>query len=209
MTASVLRDIVSYLVFPRAGKHATQKCHQPRRQLERAHASVWKCADRETGNCPMISRSTKRPRFTLGTVVEVSLEHGLAYAQYVARHKLYGPFIRVIDSVTSRPRNDLEQLVQEPTRFFTSLVWDKFVPPEFARLVGRAPVPEEFRKVPLLRGRYGMQSKPSRWYLWNEAKATEIHELTSEFLELSLNELWNVALLRERIASGWRPRDEK
>jgi hypothetical protein len=144
-----------------------------------------------------------------GDVIALRTADGLAYAQVVHKDKLYGTLVRVLEPVLPQPAEDLARLVSSPERFYTFFPVGAAVKRGLVQLVGRAQVPEGAQAFPLLRqrGQVRPDGSVADWWLWDGEKAWRIGQLTPDQQRLSIAEVVNDTLLRERIEQGWKPSD--
>jgi hypothetical protein len=142
-------------------------------------------------------------------VIALRTADGLAYAQVVHRVRLYGTLIRVLEPVLEQPAEDVASLVASRERFYTFFPVGAALKRGLVELAGSAPVPERARAFPLLRQRG--QIRPDGtvvdWWLWDGERKWQIGRLTPEQRELSIAEVVNDTLLRQRLEEGWRPSD--
>jgi hypothetical protein len=55
----------------------------------------------------------------IGDIVEIKTARGLAYAQYINKHKMYGALLRLLNGLYERRPSDLGSLASSETRFVT------------------------------------------------------------------------------------------
>ena len=150
---------------------------------------------------------TRRRRFRLGDVVEVTTAGGLAYVQYSAHHPLMGKFVRVLPgSYETRP-TDLDALVAGKERFFTFVHLGDVASQEESSFVGNLAVPEASQGTPLMKL---VEDLPgggvsSDWWLWDGEREFHVGTLTPEQELLSAREFLPYDVLVDYIASGWSP----
>lgn len=145
----------------------------------------------------------------IGDIVEIDTEVGLAYAQFTHKVAQLGSLIRV--------RPDI--YVVRPTNFdglvLKDALWVMFVPlgaivrAGIFPVVANVGVPPAAGRFPLMRAGASLPGGEVRaWWLFDGEREWRIPELTSEHAELSIVEIPNPALIRQRIAAGWHPRLE-
>jgi hypothetical protein len=158
---------------------------------------------------PLVNR--KRPQ--TGDVVEIETPEGLAYAQYTYNYKdppVWGALIRLLPGLFESRPADFSELVREKERFFVFFPLGAACNRGIVTIVAHEEIPEWARGVPLMRAA-GWRDESGRvldWWLWDGKEDRHIDKVPKKYRDLSLRELWNDALLIERIASGWRPADE-
>ena len=127
---------------------------------------------------------------------------------------MYGALLRVYNTIyqTKQSLDVIQSAVnsREPD-FFTFFPLGAAVNRNIVSVVGNAPIPEKQKPFPLFRnGNEDPKTKNvETWWLWDGEKEWPIGKLTKEQSRLSLNEVWNDALLVERIESGWTPETDQ
>lgn len=137
----------------------------------------------------------------VGEVLEVQLQRGLGYAQYLGTHELDGDAVAVV------PRVFPERPAIEPALLYDSYV--TFYPVHLAlrqklvQVVGHlpaAPIPKVFRRQGAMSGREVLT-----WLIDDGPTTTVKRELSEEELRIPIAGIWNHEYLLNRIAEGWRP----
>jgi hypothetical protein len=143
----------------------------------------------------------------VGDVVEIDTDNGLAYAQFTHRVPNRGDLIRVLPGIYKSRPEDIQALVRQKEIWVTFVALDAIVAAGIFPVVANVEVPEAAQPFPMMRAGAPLPSgRVARWRLFDGEVERPVEELTEELAELSIVEIPNPALLRERIASGWHPR---
>jgi hypothetical protein len=140
----------------------------------------------------------------VGTLVEFEFPSGRVYLQVVgARNGV--ELVRVLDEVyASRP--SLDSLAAARERCFAVFPLAMAVKAGLATIVGEAAVDAEAKSQRLrARGVISRDGKTLSWFIREGGGQRVVHALSPEERRLSIDEIWNVALLRERVEQDWRP----
>ncbi len=145
----------------------------------------------------------------IGDIIEIDTEVGFAYAQFTHMEAQLGSLVRVLPDIhVVRPTNFDELVLKDA-------LWVMFVPlgaivrAAIFPIVANGAVPPAARTFPLMRaGAHLPNGEVRAWWLFDGEREWRIPELTPEHAELSIVEIPNPALIRQRIAAGWHPRLE-
>jgi len=158
-------------------------------------------------------KQRKRPK--LGDVVEVPIPgRGNAYVQYVNHHReppKLGHLIRVLPGIfEARPDPDsLRKLVTKKERFFAFFPLGAACHQGHTTIVANEPIPLWARDWPLFKAyNENFNTGERTWWLWDGNESKEIGDLPKRYYDLPLEEVIDLKVLEDRIASGWTPRDE-
>ena len=146
-----------------------------------------------------------------GDIAELETEKGLAHVQFIKKLPGYADLIRVIDGFFESRPTDIEQLAALPTRFLLLFPFSIAIHRGLIRLVGNAAIPVAHRKLPTFRSSLGdKMHPPTFWWLWDWEAGREwrVEQLTDEERRYPTTGVWNLKLLTDRIASGWKAEDE-
>lgn len=148
----------------------------------------------------------KRPK--IGDIIEIPLDGGCGYAQFVLNHKdppVYGPLIRVFEG---KHKKRPARIVDLPEQFLAFFPLGAAVSRGIVKIIDSAPVPERLKQIPLFKLYGGINHetrKATSWFLWDGKQTWRIDTLTAEQRKLPVKEVINDTLLIERIENGWRP----
>lgn len=150
----------------------------------------------------------KRPK--IGDIVEIPTRNGFAYAQFTHKHRMFGALLRVYNAVyqIKQPLGVVQSVVdmQKPD-FSCFYPLGAALNRGIVSIIGNIPVPEKQKAFPLFRdGEINPKTKKVEiWWLWDGENEWPVGELTDEQKRLPFREVWNDALLVERIETGWTP----
>jgi len=140
-----------------------------------------------------------------GDLIEIPTPKGLAYAQYINRHRKYGALLRVFSNVLDRRPDDVKNTIGE-VQFICFFPLKAAVNQEIVTVVGYAPVPKEVSAFPTFRA--GVMDpatgKVAVWWFWDGEKEWRVGTLTPEQRSMPIRGVCNDTMLVERIVSGWR-----
>lgn len=142
-----------------------------------------------------------------GDLIEMRTARGLAYAQVTHKVPLFGTLIRVLEPIIPERPSDLEAIARSRERFVTFFPVAAALKRGIVRLAGSAPIPPHAQKFPLLRqrGKVLANGVVADWWLYDGSRQWRIGRLAADQARLSIAEVVNDTLLRERIDSDWRP----
>ncbi len=151
-------------------------------------------------------------RVGFGDIIEIKTSKGLAYAIYTHKHarsQYYGWVIQVFDKLyDARPAN-VTEMSNKPIRFAVFFPLPAAVNRGYVEVVARVPIPDNLKPFPIFRnGNVDPTTKKvPEWWLKNleTGESRCVGVLTAEQRKLPILEIWNPALLTERIEEGWRP----
>jgi hypothetical protein len=148
----------------------------------------------------------KRPK--IGDIIEIPTVRGLAYAQFMHKHPIYGALLRVIEGFHSL-RPAVQSVAQLPTQFVAFFPLGAAVSRRIFEIVGNEPVPLESREFPIFRsGTPDPNTKRVQtWWLWDGTNDWRVSELSPEQRKYPILGTWNDTLLIERIVQQWRHED--
>lgn len=143
----------------------------------------------------------------IGDVIALDTSKGVALAQVVHRDRLYGTLIRVLQPLFETIPADVVAAVRAPDRFYTFFPVNAAISKGIVQKIGQAPVPPEAQAFPVLRVKGDIQKNGSvsTWWLWDGTKEWPVGLLDAETRRLSIAEVVNDTLLRQRIESDWTP----
>lgn len=168
----------------------------------------------------MTKKTTKLParrRVKLGDIFEIPTKKGIAYAQYIGKHLApprYGALIRVFEPLYQKQLVDPAIVTDSPERFLTFFPLGAVVYRGIFQVVGNAPVPEKYSRIPLLRAplRYigGLTGRVRTWIFWDgqDRFTRESTDLTADERRTSLKQCITDVVLVEHIENDWRPEDK-
>jgi hypothetical protein len=147
----------------------------------------------------------------INAIIQIHTNRGYAYAHY--SHKLPGksPIIRVLEGFDQNPQTDLDRLVRRTTRFFTFFPLKTAVKQKKVEIIGYHPVPEFAQQCPVFKVASSVNpatKKLNFWAIWDGEKTTEMKEFSEEQKNYPTFETMTSWLLRERLETGWSPRDD-
>jgi hypothetical protein len=145
----------------------------------------------------------------LGDILEIPTPKGLAYAQYINRHKKYGALLRVFSSLHDRRPDDVKDAVGD-VQFVCFFPLQAAVNQEIVAVAGNAPVPKDTSVFPTFRTGVvdPATGKVTVWWFWDGEKEWRVGTLTPEQRSMPIRGVWNDTILVERIVSGWRPEND-
>ena len=145
-------------------------------------------------------------RLKLGDVVEISTPKGLAYSQYINKHRQYGALLRVFSRLHDR-RPDAIGAATDDVQFICFFPLQAAVDQGIVAVVGNTPVPKEASEFPTFRAGVvdPATGKVAVWWFWDGEKEWRVGTLTPEQRSMPIRGVWNDTILIERIVAGWRP----
>lgn len=156
----------------------------------------------------MTAAATKKP--IPGDVFEVLTPKGCAYIQYVLKTERMGELIRVLPGLFPARPPSFGDLAAQKERYFVYFPLTGIVRGRGVHFVGHEPIPPGSAALPRTR-RPGGRTRDGRalnWWLTDGHHERRVDRLSDHERDLSLEVTWNLALLVERLASGWVPRDD-
>lgn len=153
---------------------------------------------------------TKRSEIDVGAVVEIETAGRLMYAVCVYREQTYGSLWRIVDEVVRSRPTEMETFVQKRERFFAFSPIESVLGEDGFKYVGTVHLPVDFKKLPLFRWpiyRPGT-NEIVRWKLWSgTSRSHDIAPVGAEHADLPILQITHPRALRERLETGWLPRD--
>jgi hypothetical protein len=142
-----------------------------------------------------------------GDVIALPTAKGLALAQVTHRDSLYGTLIRVLEPVLEKPPPDLSDVVTAGERFWTFFPVAAAIKRGLVEMLGMASIPADRQRFPLLRqrGQIRPDGSVADWWLWDGERRWRVGTLSPDQVKLSIAEVVNDTLLRERIEQDWTP----
>ena len=144
-------------------------------------------------------------RFGAGDVVEVATEGGLAYLQVTHLHPAYPEVVRVLAGLHETRPDDLNLLVNLPTRFhaITPLAAGISGGQLTGELVGRIAVPDSDREFPQFRTPIRDRSgEIVYWWLWDGETLSHVNAGDASAAELPIREVVGFDALLRRLGEG-------
>ena len=143
-----------------------------------------------------------------GDVFEIPTEKGAGYFQCVRESRPQDcEVIRVLPGVYPDGGADLANLVANDEVFFIQFPLEAAIKKKLVRHMGHYDVPSSVT-VPKYSRRKHLISGAGWQIVDNETLVVRpVRDLSNEERGMSPHEIWNVALLAQRIAEGWRPED--
>ncbi len=149
-------------------------------------------------------------RARLGDVIEIDVEGGHAYAQFVNKERTHGALIRVLSGVFQARPVDIDTLIQQPERFYVFFPLTAALREGAVRRIGNYPIPAHARRFPTMRvpGLRTLSGKVESWWLWDGKSERKLPQLTDAERSLSSAYVVNDTMLKEKIESGCKPEDD-
>jgi len=143
----------------------------------------------------------------IGDIFEIPTAKGYAYAQYTHEHFQLTSLIRVFEGLYPSPPGDWGKIVAGPVQFSTFFPLKAAVQRGIFKIVAHHQVAEPNRSFPIFRSGIvdPKTRKVSVWWLWDGEAEWKIGNLNPEQRKLPIREIWNDAMLVQRIEEGWRP----
>jgi len=155
-------------------------------------------------------KAAERTRPRIGDVIEIETPKGLAYAHYTHRHQdppRYGALLRVLPGLHARRPSDFAPIVEQDDRFCVFFPLGAAANRGLVRIVANAVIPDAKQAFPVFRSRVIVGDQVGPWKIW--AGTTERSARRGDrWTRHAVRQVWNDALLIDRIASGWSPDDD-
>lgn len=154
-------------------------------------------------------RMSKRPK--IGDIVEIPVEGGFAYAQYVNYYReppRYGPLLRIFTKIhRSRPRKIEGSLIGD--HYFGFFPIAPAVRCELVSIVGTQSIPSSDRPRPTFRTyNVGKDGKKTSLFICDERGEQRVSSWTKAQREFSIKRIYTFPTLVKRIQDGYHPRQE-
>jgi hypothetical protein len=155
---------------------------------------------------------SKREAVRQGDVFELSVDHGFAYVQAIAKHREYGWAMRVLSPVAESVGTDAACATRNASELFVTLMGNVALEAKERRLrfVGHAELPAGYNPaLPVFRaatfpgpdGRHRVGS----WWLDDGTNVWRVGRLTKEQQEFPYRQFVPALALRVLIDAGWDP----
>ncbi|MCK0153355.1 hypothetical protein MWU49_06560 [Alcanivorax sp. S6407] len=146
----------------------------------------------------------------IGSVVEIPVAKGFAYAICTHKHPSYQYLLRVFSSTYSSRPDDLSELVSGDVQFSAFFSLNAAVRRKIFDIVGKVEVPEVLREFPIFRT--GMPDRDTKkvkcWFLWDGESFTKVGAISEEIRKYPIRGVYDQAILVSRIESGYRPEND-
>ena len=153
-----------------------------------------------------MSEKTTNKRAKIGDIVEFATKNGLAYAHYTHENPTFGGVVRVFDVLHPVRPADFSEVAQGPVRFTTLFPVKIVVPRGLLKVVGHANIAPGNQPFPTFRKSNGDPRKLSDdWWFFEGEDLVRVGKITPEQRKYPLLQMWNEAMMIERIESGWTP----
>ena len=140
----------------------------------------------------------------IGDLVEIRTALGISYAQYTHEDDQHGSLVHVFDRTYIEQPVDLSEIFDNLAGFSVFFTLDEALKTKSFSIVGNVLIPEEIRGFPLFRcGGIGVSGKVKTWWLWDGENQVRIGTLTEAQKSLPVRQIWNIALMIERIECRW------
>lgn len=145
----------------------------------------------------------------IGDMVAISTRRGWAVFQYIAKDRLLGCLIRVLENFWNEPPAAQDVATDEATAFYTFLPLNAALSRGLVLSIGNRALAASNPEFPLMRkrGQIARGGQVLNWWLWDGQRQWRVDKLTPDQGNLSIAEIVNDTLLIERLEKGWRPSD--
>lgn len=157
----------------------------------------------------MLSKQ-KRLRLRVGDILELPIQTGFAYLQYVMKVPRFGVLVRVLRGTFVECPRLFSHLANQPESFVAFFPVGAAVAQGILRPVAHESVPERLQVLPLFRAAGNIDPKTGKvldWWLWDGERSWPVGELRPEHRHLPIQEVLNDTMLVQRIEDGWTPED--
>lgn len=142
--------------------------------------------------------------FTLGDIVEIKTDHGLAYVQVTHDHPSYPPAVRALPGLHDTRPDDLVSLASEEARFTAMIPLQgalKKLGLDFD-LADHADIPEAGQSFPTFRMPIrDKQGNIVYWWFWDGRGLSYSTELDPEQNDMSLRDVMSAEQFHERLVN--------
>jgi hypothetical protein len=145
---------------------------------------------------------------SIGDILEISTQRGLAYAQLTHSHPEWGALLWIAPGVWEQRPADVATLVDSADGFFSFVPLWELMKMGRAQVVGHSNVAESRTQFPLFRDyrQTDGEGRARGHRFWDGSKTWQVGDhLTPEQLRLPLRELPSPDLFIKRLEDGWRP----
>ena len=149
-------------------------------------------------------------RIKIGDIIELSIPEGVAYAQYINKHKSYGALLRVFSKLHKTRPDSLNTILDGEIQFICFFPLQAAVKRQVVTVAGNAEVPINASVMPVFRNGV-MDPKTQKvavWWFWDGEKEWKVGTLKEEQKKMPILGCWNDTLLIERLLSGWRSEND-
>lgn len=148
-------------------------------------------------------------RIKFGDIFEIPTPKGLAYGQYLLRHKEYGALVRMFSRFHDRRPSNLRETIGD-VQFICFFPLQAAVNRDIVTIVGNAPIPKEASTLPTFRTGVvdPTTGKVALWWFWDGEKEWRVGALTPEQRYMPMRGIWNDTLIIERLVEGWRAEND-
>lgn len=149
------------------------------------------------------------PRIKFGDIFEIPTPKGLAYGQYLLRHKEYGALVRMFSKFHDQRPRELAETTGD-VQFICFFPLQAAVNKNIVTIVGNASIPIEASTLPTFRTgeEDPATGKVAVWWFWDGEKEWPVGALTPEQRKMPMRGIWNDTLIIERLIEGWRPEND-
>lgn len=141
----------------------------------------------------------------VGSIIQFTTKRGFAYGQVSHEHEEFANLVRVFDGFFESPPATFTSIILLPVRFSAFTHLKSAVRQGLVSIVDIQPVPERLMPFPLFRsGSYDSKTQTcGAWWLWDGKSEWKVGTLTAEEWKYPNLGVWNIALIVERLESGW------
>lgn len=157
----------------------------------------------------MTAANRKRPR--LGDVVKITTMDGYALAQFTHKHPEFGALVRVFRRAEILSGPKAGEIAVRPVQFSAFFPLGAACNRGIAQIIGNASVRPELQSFPKFRIARSLDPRHvgDRWWLWDGGREWHVGFVTTDQLDLPLQEIVNDTLLVQRALAGWRHSDDR
>jgi hypothetical protein len=148
-------------------------------------------------------------RIKFGDIFEIATPKGLAYGQYLLRHKEYGALVRMFSGFHERRPDELGETIGD-VQFTIFFPLQAAVNKDIVTIVGNAPIPPEASTMPIFRSGsvHPATGKVEVWWFWDGEKEWRVGTITPEQRKMPIRGVCNDTYLIDRLVEGWRPEND-
>lgn len=154
-----------------------------------------------------MATSTTGAKVHIGDVFEFRTPCGLSYLQYTTTDPLFGDLIRVLPNVFNSRPPSVHALVQEKERYFVFFPIMAAKQKTIVQFISNFPIPPWAEGMPVMRrpGGIARDGKVMNWFIRSDQGEIRVDKLSKEQQLFSIAEVWNDAMLAQRICEDWQP----